>query len=131
MRVSLAGLRFPGLAAVSGGDDRAECTDRPAQQWILRCEGYREEMIAHAARPQYPFLAAVVGGQHDAARACDDDPRTILDVEAVKGRIGRSFLFSPLKTAVVRRQHDSVRADRPTAFFVRRKADGTDGIALW
>src|SRR5688572_29499243 len=104
----MACLWFPGLATVGGGDDRSERADRPTKQWILRRKSHREEMIAHAARAQHPFRSAVVGGQHDAARAGNNDSRTILDVKSIKRCIGGAFLFFPLKAAVVRRQHNSV-----------------------
>src|SRR5215216_80860 len=88
-------------------------------------------MIANAARPHYPFPTAVVGGQHNAARACNNHTRTIIDVEAVERCVVLTFLLFPVKTAVVRRQHYAVRTDSPAAFLIRSKPDGADGIALW
>src|ERR1043165_2583859 len=87
-------------------------------------------MIAHPARSHYPTLAAVAGREPAAARARNHDARTILHVKTVERRDRRTSLLFPLKAAVVRRQHDSVRADGPAVSLVRREPDGADGIAL-
>ena len=130
VRRSLTGLLFPGLAAVGSRDDRTKRADSPTEQWILRRKSHCEEMIANAGLTQYPSAAGVCRRQNDAARACDHDTRTIFDVEAVERCVRRVKLLLPLKSAVVGREHDAIRADRPTALLVRRKSDCVDGISL-
>src|ERR1041384_4755582 len=87
-------------------------------------------MILYAAPSHYPAIAAVVGRQHHSARARNHDSRAILHAKAVERGDRRTSLLSPLKTAVVRRQHDTVGADGPAVSLVRRKPDGADGIPL-
>ena len=90
VRRSLTGLLFPRLAAVDSRDDRTKRADGPTEQWILRCKRNGEEMIANAALTQYPSAAAVCRSQNDAARACDHNARTILDVQAVQSCVSRT-----------------------------------------
>src|SRR6185503_4238381 len=46
-------------------------------------------------------------------------------------RARRISLFFPIESAVVRREYDAARADRPAAFPIRGKSDGVDRVSLW
>src|SRR5690242_772143 len=126
----MTSLLFPRLAAVSGGDDRAERSHSPTHRRILRCEGDREKMIAHTRVAQQPFAAAVRRRHYDAARAADNHARAVFDVHPVERRVGGALLFLPFEAAVVSAEDDAVRTDGPTAGFVWRKSDGVDRVAL-
>src|SRR5918999_6281267 len=100
MRVRMTRLWFPRLAAVGGSDDRTKRSDRPTQQPASGREGHCEKMIANAGLSQHPFVAAVGGRHHDAARARDDYTRAVFDVHSVERRVGGTLLFLPFESAV-------------------------------
>ena len=124
-------LLLPRPAAIDSDDDRAERAHRPAEQWILRRERNCEKMIVNATRSQHPLAATVRGRENNAARAGDHHARAVFDVEPVESCIRWARLFFPVKTAVVGREYDAVRADGPTALLVWGKFDPVDRVSLW
>src|SRR5436190_24349880 len=126
----LALLFFPGETAVRGGDDRAECSHRPAPQRIIRSKVDRKKVVLHSGWTHSPTLATVGSSQDQAIGAYDYRPGLVDHVQPIQGGIGRGVLLFPCEATVDGAQDCRVRPHGPAVSLVFGKADRIDEIAL-
>ena len=124
------GLRLPGKTSIVRYQDYAEGSDGPTMQRVAGSERDCEKMISYSRGALNPSATTVSRSKNHAARATDNDPRFVFNIETVERAVSGSLLLLPLKASIGCAQHDTVAAGSPTMSFVGGEANAVYGIAL-